>query len=574
MKLLALELQAFGCFTGTRLEFADDGPSFHLIHGENEAGKSTALRGLTHFFYGIPGQTEDDFLHAANRLRIGMSLLRADGERLDGIRRKGLKATLESPGAEPLEESVLAAFVGGISEQTFRNVYRLDHETLVRGGEDLLLGKGDLAQSLYEAGAGVTGLRETQAALEAEADAIFRPRASRPALNLQLAEYRNAAKRSRDLSLRPAAWEELQRQFTEAVKALAAARGEAEQWQRELRRMERIATAREPAARLRLVQEELAELGGAVLLPESAPAERLEITGRLRAAEEARDKAAARLEQRRAELKKLHAPADLLGQAAAIQALQQRLDSHERAVADLPGVRHQSRAAATEAEKLFRSLRMTEPPELSASERERIEALATGHAVLAERAAEAEARRRETEAALISAREQLAGEAVDEEPGPLRLLLARVQREGDLEILAEQAGARARKAEEKGGRAVKRLEYWSGTGAELEQCALPGAESIERFDADLAAAQAAEAAAARREIEAAAQWQLAETQLRTLRLGGEVPTEEQLQLRRRRREEGWQRIRSLWLLARAGRRGIPCDEGASGSLRGSGGGGG
>ena len=44
MKLLSLHLAAFGRFTDARLDFGGDGAGFHVIHGANEAGKSTAMR--------------------------------------------------------------------------------------------------------------------------------------------------------------------------------------------------------------------------------------------------------------------------------------------------------------------------------------------------------------------------------------------------------------------------------------------------------------------------------------------------------------------------------------------------
>ena len=48
MKILRLDLIAFGPFTETSLAFHGHTPGFHLVYGRNEAGKSSALRALRH----------------------------------------------------------------------------------------------------------------------------------------------------------------------------------------------------------------------------------------------------------------------------------------------------------------------------------------------------------------------------------------------------------------------------------------------------------------------------------------------------------------------------------------------
>ena len=46
MKLLTLELIAFGPFAGTALDFSAGAEGLHLVYGPNEAGKSSALRAV------------------------------------------------------------------------------------------------------------------------------------------------------------------------------------------------------------------------------------------------------------------------------------------------------------------------------------------------------------------------------------------------------------------------------------------------------------------------------------------------------------------------------------------------
>ena len=93
MRLEALDLIAYGPFTGARLEFASP---FTIVYGPNEAGKTSALRALLDGLFGIHVQTPESFVHAYPNLRIGITLS-WNGERLSFIRRKGSRQTLRAP---------------------------------------------------------------------------------------------------------------------------------------------------------------------------------------------------------------------------------------------------------------------------------------------------------------------------------------------------------------------------------------------------------------------------------------------------------------------------------------------
>jgi uncharacterized protein YhaN len=53
MKILNLHLMAFGPFTGLDLDLTGDHPGMQIVYGPNEAGKSSALRALTGWLFGI-----------------------------------------------------------------------------------------------------------------------------------------------------------------------------------------------------------------------------------------------------------------------------------------------------------------------------------------------------------------------------------------------------------------------------------------------------------------------------------------------------------------------------------------
>ena len=53
MRIDRLDLIAYGPFDGTVLDLSDGASGLHLIYGDNEAGKSTSLRALIGWLFGI-----------------------------------------------------------------------------------------------------------------------------------------------------------------------------------------------------------------------------------------------------------------------------------------------------------------------------------------------------------------------------------------------------------------------------------------------------------------------------------------------------------------------------------------
>ncbi len=74
MRIRRLHLPAFGPFTDLDLDLAPGAIDLHVIHGPNEAGKSSCLRGLQAWLFGFPERTRDDFLHPRPRLLAGGEL--------------------------------------------------------------------------------------------------------------------------------------------------------------------------------------------------------------------------------------------------------------------------------------------------------------------------------------------------------------------------------------------------------------------------------------------------------------------------------------------------------------------
>jgi ABC-type phosphate/phosphonate transport system ATPase subunit len=63
MRIERLDLIRYGHFTGYAIDLPVRQPDFTVMYGDNEAGKSTLLRGISALFFGVPPKTPD--VHAA-----------------------------------------------------------------------------------------------------------------------------------------------------------------------------------------------------------------------------------------------------------------------------------------------------------------------------------------------------------------------------------------------------------------------------------------------------------------------------------------------------------------------------
>ena len=111
MRIDRFDLIAYGPFTNRSLNLSEGASGLHLIYGDNEAGKSTSLRALIGWLFGIPVRTSDNYLHANPQLRIGGKLRLSSGKELEFVRRKGTKGTLLDPETDDtLNDTVLLVF--------------------------------------------------------------------------------------------------------------------------------------------------------------------------------------------------------------------------------------------------------------------------------------------------------------------------------------------------------------------------------------------------------------------------------------------------------------------------------
>lgn len=428
MRFDTLELIAYGPFTGRKLDLRGD---FHLIHGPNEAGKSSALRAVVDVLYGIPANTTDAHLHDMQSLRVGARLRSATDQSLAFIRRKGNKNTLLDPANVALPEDALAPFLGGVSRGVFTTMFGLDHVRFREGAESLLQPQGTLGAVLFGASTGTRVLERVLSRLDEEANELFTPRGKQRRIPALLREHDLALQRAREASLAADEWRQ-------RAEALAQQEQEREQRARERQalslqraRLVRIqGTLPKARAWLRAV-EALAPLADAVLVSPEAPEARRHAARAEAEAEAQRHAAEAQAQRLRMDRAACEPPAVVLAARSAIQAL---WDRRARAVAE------DTRQAEVEAERtsLRRAVAAREralggrPPRPDRALRTRLHALVRERDVLdaAARAADADVRRLRAQALGLAEGAVVAegGRPPSPDPELLRALARRAER--------------------------------------------------------------------------------------------------------------------------------------------------
>lgn len=215
LRILRLGMNPWGCFDDVALTFSSALGTVELVEGPNAAGKSTTSRAERALLYGIPHRTGDAHTHEYTDLRIAAEL-DLDGVVTEVARRKLKVGSLRDGSDRILSPDPIPTALGGLTEEVYRALFQVSHDTLVQGGRELLEGKGEIGASLFAAAAGIATLHATLAALDAEANEIFRSRGHADLLHREVARLREAEKRWRDALIRPAAYRQLEANLREA----------------------------------------------------------------------------------------------------------------------------------------------------------------------------------------------------------------------------------------------------------------------------------------------------------------------------------------------------------------------
>lgn len=522
MRIAELHLSAFGPFTDRVLSLGGPSePGLCVIYGENEAGKSSALRAIRGFLYGIPQKSADNFVHPHPDLRVGARVCFDDGLSALLVRRKGTKQTLT--GQDEFATAAIAsleALTRGVPESVFAHFYGLDHPSLVEGSRALLDDRGELGRALFGAGIGIVHLRRLIERLAGDAEALFLPRGKLQRINAAVAEWKALQDEIRDRALAPSRFEAQSKHVADLEARVAALEGSLEATRAELSRYQRSKEACQALAR----------------------------------AEEERRDALARIVREAEREKALVLSPQILAALEPIEALHQELGAYRDTLDQLP--RREEAVAGLEAE--IAALTTALGPDWGSAADPVLRRIAARARQVRERVAEGARFEDRLEKALeleCEARSALArleprvGESESEsesvvlDPTPLLRSLDRAKKVGPIDAEIEEKMRQASAIAAESARAEGRLALAGVDAAGLELLAIPSVELIGRH-ARRFSEQAEQGARLRERRQRIDDERLAANEaLGRLRGEGSLPSEAELEAERRARDGLWRSLR-------------------------------
>jgi uncharacterized protein YhaN len=557
VRITRLHLRAYGHFTDHSFDFGPE-PRLHLVYGDNEAGKSTALRALSSVLFGYPHEVVDGFKHDAKDITIGAELIANDSSRLSFVRRRRGKNALVNADGTALDESTVAAFLSGASQEMFEKVFALDHHRLHEHARALLAEGGSLGFSLAEAGSGVVGLRSVLDGLRDERSVLFLAGGSKPKLNQLISKLADLNKEGRRRTVSPNEYKKRQNQIKEVEAALQEARDQKKVTQAKIGRLERIAKNLPLRAEHQALSRKIEELYSVPLLPPELTQPRIK-------AQTDRDTAEKDLNAANTAIEVLD------GQIAAIvldeRTLERRQDierlAEQRAVIentekDLPKREAERDQHYSTAHDLLTKAELVGDPEdlsgilPSVLKRKAISTLVdSGTKLIAQRATAAENVEKAADD-LKKAEQQTAQAPKPLDAGDLSATLTAADRLGDISAdISKRTRALERKSQAL-TETITGLGIRNGAASPLRELVVPPEKTVSRYK-ELFSAVDKEIGAVDGEIERLEnETGELEANIATLKRPGDVATENDLQAARRTRDEGWALVRGVYIDQQSG----------------------
>jgi len=548
MRIDRIDLIRYGHFFQRAIDIPQCQPDFFVIYGDNEAGKSTLLRGISALLFGVPPRTPDVHSCKGPELRIGATISNSIASFVFR-RRKGIAATLLSESEAQIPEDRLSPFLHGLDRARFEQFFGLDHTHLREGGEELLRGEGEIGSALFQA-AGFN-LRKLLDALDKETGELFSRRSKSRVIGSALEEYKQARAQMRRSSLSGAAVKEKQAQLERAKASRDALNDEADLLREQLTKLHRIAGNKPDVARLQELRTGLTALEWVPALPANARRQRDQAVADLTDATAQIESVTNQIAQRTEKIKALPVSDAIKAHAREIEALNAGTHDYMRGVLDLPKRCDECNKVIQRAEMEWRTIWHQRP--VSDAEQLRsayarkaeIHTLITEHARLIVALEQAEEALRSDQDEHDRLSRELAASAEPRDPATLLASIEQSKKLGDTGEATSRLQSECKRIDVEIARDLKTLSLWSGTHEELESLAIPMLSTVEQYARDWE-----ELAAYRRDLssrKSSLTLSIREKQAEVERLGLQVSTagEKELTEARVRRDHLWEVIRGF-----------------------------
>ncbi|CAB4753486.1 unannotated protein [freshwater metagenome] len=551
MRFSKLHLAKFGMFTDTVLDVSLVG--VNVIVGKNEAGKSTAMDAITQLLYGIPLQSVHDYVHKYPDLRIGGALVGSDGKSIEIYRIKKNGPSLRSACGDTIGDEVLRELLGGVNEDVFTQLFSISHDEITEGGAALLDSEGELGAALFGAGTGLTTLNAVLAKLDSRAGELFKPSASKPLVNADLARYRDLTARVKETSQSAVEVERLNKTMRTAEGNQTAKDAELKNVSSALSRTTRVRRSKVLVFKRR---DAIDELAGLELQGSRVDAQ---IPALLTAASDVRFQSTTATAGLEADLAALNRKLDelvvdeqLLAQSSNINALTEEIGTLRVNYKDLPGLNKQvgdlERALAGLVRRLPEGCRRdtTDMPQLTDVEISSVRRLVTSRDRLEPALETAHVARTESERLLASDEANFSALREPANVVNLAAAVARIRQEGQLE-----AGIATLRAEADGLVATISATLASiglrSAPRDADAMPIPDGASVHDADSAVTVARNDLVTAANELDRLRSERATADDELQSLIRRADPPSSAELETERSRRDDGWQLVRAAWL---------------------------
>ena len=550
MKIATIRLIAYGPFTNTILDLASASSDFHLVIGPNEAGKSSTLRALRHLFFGIPARTGDNFKHGYPDLRIGACLQGRDGEAIEFVRRKGQAKTLRAADDETiLDDNALTPFLGRINQELFEQMFAIGHDDLIRGGEEIISGRGRVGEALFAAGAGLIRLQSVQQRFDQDCGALFKPSGSTPAINQAIAAIKMVKKEQKQTFLLAKTWQAHDRSLRQAENQMDVVQRALEEKKQRVAHLTRIHEALPLIARKREINADLAVFQGVPDLPDDFGEKRRDTEREMAIAVRDLAHSKERIEKINRRLEALRVPETLLQHATAIEALQHELGSFRKARKDRPGLEGRMRTLQQQADEILSAIRTSMSfesgrlPALPPSTVGEVQNLSKAVERLNAKLESAAGRQRKLTSRLNLLIDQRSRMPMPADSSPLETAVAAAQDANALQGQHKDLKRSIQTLSEELNRRIVRQKLWSGSLEQVDTLPFPSKETIDRFERqlDLAGRRIENAQTAKEKVQDEISGIQAD--LQAIDLAHTVPAESDLDDARAMRDKGWGIIR-------------------------------
>ncbi len=554
MKIDALNLVAFGPFTGKVIDFSGNGYGLHIVFGPNEAGKSTALRALQGLLYGFGHKVEDAWLHDYNKLTVGGVLTLTNGRLLNLTRYKRRKNDLinEDTG-KPFDQAELDTILGRMGREAFEHAFGISHDSLRLGVESVLAAGGDLGHALFAATSGLNTLKRVMAKLDEQQKLLFTPLAKKANINAGIGELKKLRKAQRDASASHHQWKKMKKRLDDLQQQEVEEIKHVETLAAEISLMSRHRDALKFVALREQLGKDISELGVVPDLAEDFSQRRVKTRVAVTQSREVEKNLTNELADIDSKLEKLTYDEKIIANEKLIKVLADAANVHVHATADSKALRarfYQHNESAQQALDLLRpglDLDSVQELRLSKPEKGKVQRLGSKGAKLEEAVDSAHKAVRSAKATLEKAQTELDQLEKPKDTSALADCLTRATEYGKLEERLADAEVQVALLKEQADADLSALGLWTGDISRLERLAVPTEETMRSFEADLADEDRKIANTEKERGRIQELLKKNEKALSKLTQTGELPSIKDLKSHRDLRDRGWQSVRTVWL---------------------------